>query len=126
MWWRHKGECATLRGKISTKILIKHEIKRKIYLFLYIRLKYISFVDTIYNIFTRSHSWKYCIWCSLGEIYFNLVCKINKYPLDMLDNTLSVSLKYFFEKYGIYLSVFLGHRWKPITYTCIITIQQRV
>ena len=36
-------------------------------------------------IFTRgySHSWKYCIWCSFGEIKFDLTLKKIKYPLFM-------------------------------------------
>jgi hypothetical protein len=84
--WCHKGDCATLRGKISKKYLKslkKHEIKRKFICFTYKIEIYISFVNTSYYIFTRGYATREDIASGVHSVklYFNLTCKTNKYPL---------------------------------------------
>jgi hypothetical protein len=85
MMWCHKGDCATLRGKISKKYLKslkKHEIKRKFICFTYkIEIYFIREHQLLYFHSWLRHSWKYCIWCSLSEIIFQSYMKTNKYPL---------------------------------------------
>jgi hypothetical protein len=80
MWWHHKGECATLLGKIIEKYLeaslIKHEIKRKFICFAYkIEIYFIREHQLFYLHSWLCHSWKLRICCSLSEICFNLTCK---------------------------------------------------
>jgi hypothetical protein len=82
MWWRHKGECATLCGKGSNKYLKslkKHEIKIKFICFTYkIEIYFIREHQLFYFHSWLRHSWKYCIWCSLSEIIFQSYMKKKK------------------------------------------------
>ena len=68
--------------------------------FFTVRSNFISLMNTKTCIFTRgySHSWKYCIWCSFGEIKFDLKQKksnilyLFKTCFDMLQVKLAFSL----------------------------------
>jgi hypothetical protein len=80
IWWPHKGEFATLRGKISKKMYLKslkkHEIKRTIICFTYkIEIYFIRKHQLFYFYSWLRQSSKYCIWCSLSEIIFQSTCK---------------------------------------------------
>jgi hypothetical protein len=106
MWWRHKGECKTLRGKISKKYLKslkKHEIKRKFICFVYKIEKYfLREHQLFYFHLWLCHSCKYCIWCSLSEIYFNLTCKTT----NILYMTLNVWFQIYLDNTTYYTAMF--------------------
>ena len=70
--WRYMAKIS----KIIKKSLIKHEINRKFVCFTCkIKLYYIRKHQLLYFHSRLCHSWKYCICCSLCEIYFDLTLK---------------------------------------------------
>ena len=58
-------------------ILANKSIKETENLFFSVRFNFISLMNTKTCIFTRGyrHSWKYCFWCPLDEIKFDLTLK---------------------------------------------------
>ena len=78
-WIGKKVSFLTWESKLRQKLnCCKKSIKEtENLIFFSVRANFISLMNTKTCIFTRGyrHSWKYCIWCSFGEIKFDLTQK---------------------------------------------------
>ena len=71
------------------KSLIKHGINRKFVCFICkIKLYFTNVNQLLYFQSWICHSWKYCVMCSLGEIYFNLTLKQTNIIYNIFDSLL--------------------------------------
>ena len=93
-WLEKKIDFQRDSRRIGRSLTIVNKNIKEMLIFCSVRSNFISLMNTETCIFTR-HSWKYCFWCSFGEIKFNVTLKKS--------NILYVHIIYACRRMGLYM-----------------------